>query len=83
MPGVETAQFGPFRIDADPAGKPPLLLVNGTYERGFRPMRDMAARALPSMKIVDLKGGYSINIEQADAVNTAVLDFFAAAKHAG
>ena len=53
----------------------PTLLVNGLRERSFQPMRYEAAELLPFMEVVDLDGGHSINIEQAEAFNDAVLDF--------
>ena len=55
----------------------PALLVNGRHEKRFQPMRDEAARLLPSMKIVDLDGGHSVNMEAADGFNDAVRDFIA------
>jgi pimeloyl-ACP methyl ester carboxylesterase len=53
----------------------PTLLVNGRWERGFQPLRDWAAEALPRLRVVDLEGGHSINIEQPEAFNRAVIDF--------
>jgi pimeloyl-ACP methyl ester carboxylesterase len=53
----------------------PTLLVNGRWERGFQPLRDWAAEALPRLRVVDLEGGHSINIEQPEAFNRAVVDF--------
>ena len=53
----------------------PVLLINGRLERGFQPVRDLVAQLLPSMKIVDLDGGHSINIEQAEAFNASLLEF--------
>ncbi|MEO3388019.1 alpha/beta hydrolase [Mesorhizobium sp. CAU 1741] len=55
----------------------PTLLVNGRLERPFQVHRDFAAAALPSMEVVDLEGGHSINIEQPEAFDAAVLDFLA------
>lgn len=53
----------------------PTLLVNGMRERAFQPWRKEAAEMLPSMEVVDLDGGHSINIEQAEGFNQAVLNF--------
>lgn len=53
----------------------PTLLVNGTWEKRFQPMREDAARLLPGMAIVDLPGGHSINMEAADGFVEAVRDF--------
>lgn len=53
----------------------PTLLVNGTWEKRFQPMRDEAARLLPAMTVVDLDGGHSVNMEAADGFNAAVRAF--------
>lgn len=50
----------------------PTLLVNGTWERAFQPVRDWAAGALPSLQVADLDGGHSINAEAPAAFNEAV-----------
>jgi len=55
----------------------PVLLINGLRERSFQTLRDQAAALLPSMEIVDLDGGHSINIEQPAAFDSALLDFLA------
>lgn len=56
----------------------PTLLVNGLWERSFQPVRDWALGALPSLQVVNLEGGHSINIEQPEAFDRAVCDFFLA-----
>ncbi|GGC59537.1 alpha/beta fold hydrolase [Chelatococcus reniformis] len=53
----------------------PTLLVNGTWEKGFQPLRRQAATALPGLKVVDIEGGHSINAEEPDAFNAAVKAF--------
>ena len=53
----------------------PTLLVNGTRETAFQPLRDLAARAIPGLAIVDLDGGHSVNLDQAEAFNAAVVSF--------
>lgn len=53
----------------------PTLLVNGTRETAFQPLRDLAAREIPGLTIVDLPGGHSVNLDQADAFNAAVAAF--------
>jgi len=53
----------------------PVLLVNGRWEKKFQPVIDLAEEALPSMKVVHLEGGHSINIEDAPGFDAAVLDF--------
>jgi len=53
----------------------PTLLVNGTRETAFQPLRDVAAREIPGVEVVDLPGGHSVNLDQADGFNAAVVDF--------
>ena len=53
----------------------PTLLVNGTRESAFQPLRELAAREIPGVEIVDVEGGHSINLDQPDAFNTAVAAF--------
>jgi 2-succinyl-6-hydroxy-2,4-cyclohexadiene-1-carboxylate synthase len=55
----------------------PGLLVNGLWERPFQPLRDRAANLLPSLEIVDLEGGHSINVEAPAPFNDAVARFAA------
>jgi pimeloyl-ACP methyl ester carboxylesterase len=55
----------------------PTLLVNGTRETAFQPLRDLAAREIPGVEIVDVEGGHSINLDQPEAFNAAVLAFIA------
>ena len=55
----------------------PALLVNGIWEKKFQPMRDEAVRLLAGLKIVDLDGGHSVNMEAAEGFNAAVRDFVA------
>ena len=55
----------------------PGLLVNGLWERPFQPLRDRAATLLPSLAIVDLEGGHSINVEAVMPFNDAVAGFAA------
>jgi len=53
----------------------PVLLVNGRWEKKFQPVIELAEQALPSMQVVHLEGGHSINIEDAPGFDAAVLDF--------
>lgn len=53
----------------------PTLLVNGTWEKAFQPMAQMAGELLPAMARVDLDGGHSINAENAAGFNRAVCEF--------
>ncbi len=55
----------------------PTLLVNGRWESRFQLMRIEAEEIMPSIEIVDLNGGHSINIEAAALFNEAVRDFIA------
>jgi pimeloyl-ACP methyl ester carboxylesterase len=53
----------------------PTLLINGRWEKPFQPLRTRAAELLPSLAVVDLDGGHSINIESAAQFNDAVARF--------
>lgn len=53
----------------------PVLLVNGVWEKAFQANADAAVELIPDLRRIDLEGGHSINIEQPDAFDTAVLDF--------
>ena len=53
----------------------PSLLVNGRFEKRFQPDRDLAARTLPGLEVVDLDGGHSVNIEAAEAFDAALVRF--------
>ncbi len=56
---------------------PPALLINGRWEKLFQPCVEQAREAITQLEVVDLEGGHSINIEQPDGFNRAVLDFVA------
>lgn len=62
-------------VDCLPDMSMPSLLINGLWERPFQVLRARAASLLPSLVIVDLKGGHSINIEASAQFNAAVGDF--------
>lgn len=53
----------------------PTLLINGRYERAFQPCVDQAKAAISDLTVVDLDGGHSVNIDQPDQFNRAVLQF--------
>jgi 2-succinyl-6-hydroxy-2,4-cyclohexadiene-1-carboxylate synthase len=53
----------------------PSMLVNGLWEKRFQPMRAKVAAEMPGVRIVDLDGGHSINIEAADGFDRAVTEF--------
>jgi len=55
----------------------PAMLVNGTWEKRFQPMRAKVAAEMPGVRIVDLEGGHSINIEAAEGFDRAVTAFIA------
>jgi pimeloyl-ACP methyl ester carboxylesterase len=55
----------------------PSLLVNGTWEKRFQPMRAKVAAEMPGVRVVDLEGGHSINIEAAGGFDRAVASFVA------
>ena len=57
----------------------PTLLVNGRKERKFQPLRDWLAQGHPAVKIVDLDGGHSVNVECPTGFDHAVRDFLATA----
>ncbi|HEY0920128.1 alpha/beta fold hydrolase [Devosia sp.] len=52
----------------------PTLLVNGTYERKFQPLRAMAASVIPRLRVADVAGGHSINVENAAGFDQAILE---------
>ena len=56
----------------------PTLLVNGTCETAFQPLRDLAVREIANLELVELEGGHSINLDRAEAFNAAVASFIAA-----
>lgn len=55
----------------------PTLLVNGRREQRFQPLRDVAARTLPGLEVVDLEGGHPVNLDCASGFNDAVAAFLA------
>ena len=56
----------------------PTLLVNGRWEKAFQPFVEVAQRSIPQLEVVSLEGGHSINIEQPEGFDRAVLAFTAA-----
>ena len=53
----------------------PVMLINGRFERAFQPFVDDARLNLPTIEVVHLAGGHSINVEQPEAFDAAVLEF--------
>jgi pimeloyl-ACP methyl ester carboxylesterase len=56
----------------------PTLIVNGLRENGFQPLLEGIKPLLRSLKVVDLDGGHSINIEAALSFNEVVKHFMTA-----
>ncbi|MEL7210394.1 MAG: alpha/beta hydrolase [Actinomycetota bacterium] len=56
----------------------PTLLINGRFEKVFQPCVAEARASVPDLRVVDLDGGHSVNIDQPEAFNAAVLEFVAA-----
>ncbi len=53
----------------------PTLLVNGIWEKAFQKSVPVARLAMPDLEVVDLDGGHSINVEQPEAFDRAVMSF--------
>lgn len=66
-----------LRDVADSAPVVPTLLINGRHERLFQPNRDALAERWPQLRIVDLDGGHSVNIENPAGFAAALTGFFA------
>jgi 2-succinyl-6-hydroxy-2,4-cyclohexadiene-1-carboxylate synthase len=56
--------------------KVPTLLVCGSREKRFQPLRDYAEARMPLLEIIDLDAGHAVNIDAAEAFNQAVTAFF-------
>jgi 2-succinyl-6-hydroxy-2,4-cyclohexadiene-1-carboxylate synthase len=53
----------------------PTLLVNGIWDKAFQPLRQLAVERVPSLEVVDLDGGHSINAEAPERFNAEVRRF--------
>jgi pimeloyl-ACP methyl ester carboxylesterase len=53
----------------------PTLLVCGERETRFWPNRDFAERTIPGLRVVRTNAGHAVNIQAAEAFNTAGVDF--------
>ncbi len=53
----------------------PLLITNGKFEKSFQADLESLRAAVPSLNVIDLGGGHSVNIEASDGFNAAVLAF--------
>jgi pimeloyl-ACP methyl ester carboxylesterase len=62
-----------------PEVRVPMLLVNGIWEKRFQPLKAHAIAHKPDLRIVDLEGGHSINMENSDGFCDAVEAFVAEA----
>ena len=54
---------------------PPALLVCGTLEDRFAPLRNIVAEKMPNIEVIDLKGGHAVNAECSEKFNSVVIDF--------
>jgi 2-succinyl-6-hydroxy-2,4-cyclohexadiene-1-carboxylate synthase len=53
----------------------PALLICGSREKRFLPLRDHAAAHMPHLTIREVDGGHGMNMEVPAAFNAAVIDF--------
>jgi pimeloyl-ACP methyl ester carboxylesterase len=53
----------------------PVLLVNGSRETAFQPLRQSLPSRLSNLRVVDLDGGHAVNLQCADDFNRSVIDF--------
>ena len=56
----------------------PTLIVNGLRENAFQPLLEAIKPLLRTLKVVNLDGGHSINIEAASSFNEVVKRFMTA-----
>ena len=74
VPGLSVAEdFGRTMV--------PTMLVNGTWDRAFQPLRQLAVERLQSLQVVDLNGGHSINAEVPELFNKEVRHFLENTRH--
>ena len=55
--------------------KLPSMLLCGSFERRFQPLRSYAMKHVPNLVIHDLPAGHGVNMEAADAFNEKVRTF--------
>jgi len=53
----------------------PTLLINGRWEKRFQAHLPALRAGIPQLEVVDLEGGHSINAEQPEGFDRALLDF--------
>jgi pimeloyl-ACP methyl ester carboxylesterase len=56
----------------------PTLLINGSWESPFQPLRVTAARGIARCQVVDLPAGHAVNLELPTAFNCSVIRFISA-----
>ena len=61
----------------------PTLLINGSWEADFQPLRVAAAREIACCQVVDLPAGHAVNLELPAAFNDSVVQFIAGLGAAG
>ncbi|MEM7097766.1 MAG: alpha/beta hydrolase [Pseudomonadota bacterium] len=54
----------------------PLMITSGVYEKGWVADLEHLRQQYPDLKVEDLPGGHSINIEAAEGFNRVCLEFF-------
>lgn len=54
----------------------PTLLVCGTQEERFKPLRRVAEQILPNLEVIEAEAGHAVNLEAPDAFNQAAVIFF-------
>lgn len=69
-----TSPFASVRTDLAQSTVPSMLLC-GSYERRFQPLRAYAVANLPNLVVHDLPAGHAVNMEAADAFNAHVKAF--------
>lgn len=69
-----TSPFASVRCDLEHLTVPSVLLC-GSFERRFQPLREFAALNLPNLVVHDLAAGHAVNMEASDAFNTRVTTF--------
>ncbi len=74
---MATTMPGPSVADRLAEIRLPSLLVNGSREKAFQPLRDHAARAIGDLRVVDLDGGHAVNLDCPQGFNDAVRAFLA------
>ena len=69
-----TSPFASVRADLARSTVPSMLLC-GSFERRFQPLREFAISNLPNLVVHDLPAGHAVNMEAAEAFNVHVKSF--------